>query len=179
MSKPYPPRPLSTIRQPTFYPQPRGLLWQMSENGTLPEADRALHDDNKLLPVLDPQACEVCRRITISALTMKTAPYGFKHHTSERALLSSANLGCRMCLWVCFALFFEPSLEGQVEKGGTRAPKPDETSSRYRYPPILHYSESLRGITILNPYETTNRNILRVYTNHCPSSSKTLVQQLI
>jgi hypothetical protein len=78
MSKPYPPRPLPTIRQPTYYPQPRGLLWQMSENGTLPEADRALHDDNKLLPVLDPQACEVCRRITISALTIKTAPYGFK-----------------------------------------------------------------------------------------------------
>jgi hypothetical protein len=177
MSKPYPPRPLPTIRQPTFYPQPRGLPWQMSENGTLPDAVRALHDDNKLLPVLDPRACEVCRRITISALTIKTAPYGFKHHTSERALLSSTGLGCKMCLWVCFALFFEPSLEGQVEKWATRAPSPYDCG--YRYPPILHYSESLRGITILNPYEATNRNILRVYTNRCPSSSKTLVQQLI
>jgi hypothetical protein len=97
-----------------------------------------------------------------------------------------------MCLWVCSALFFEPSLEGQAEKWGTRAARFEiapryqlelaarpGTSSGYRYPPILHYSESLRGLTILNPYETTNRNILRVYTNHCPSSSKTLVQQLI
>jgi hypothetical protein len=147
--------------------QPRGLLWQMSENGTYPDADRALHDDSKLLPVLDPQACEVCRRITISALTIKRAPHGFKHHSSERDLLSSANLGCRMCLWVCSALFFEPSIEGQAEKWGTRAPG---NPSGYRYPPILHYSESLRGISILNPYETTNRNILRVYTNYCPSS---------
>jgi hypothetical protein len=153
----------------------------MSENGTYPDADRALHDDNKLLPVLDPQACEVCRRITISALTTKRAPYGFRHHSSERALLPSANLGCRMCLWVCSALFFEPSLEGQAEKWGTRAPipvilqrlepRPTGNFSEYRYPPILHYSESLRGIIILNPYETTNRNILRVYTNYCPSSS--------
>jgi len=179
MSRPYPPYPLPTIQRPTFYPQPRGLLWQMSENGTYPDADQALHDDNKLLPVLDPQACEVCRKITISVLTLKRAPYGFKHHSSERALLSSANLGCRMCLWVCSALFFEPSLEGQAEKWGTRAPakrlggepRPAGNSSGYRYPPILHYSESLRGIIILNPYETTNRNILRVYTNYCPSSS--------
>jgi hypothetical protein len=161
--------------------QPRGLLWQMSENGTYPDADRALHDDDKLLPVLDPQACEICRRITISALTIKRAPYGFRHYSSERALLSSANLGCRMCLWVCSALFFEPSLEGQAEKWGTRAPipvilqrlepRPTGNFSEYRYPPILHYSESLRGIIILNPYEKTNRNILRVYTNYCSSSS--------
>jgi hypothetical protein len=162
----------------------RGLLWQMSEYGTYPDVDRALHDDDTLQPVLDPKACKVCRTITLSALTMNKEPYGFKHHSSERDLLSAADSGCRMCLWVCSALFFEPSLEGQAEKSGTRAP-PVATAlnghqGKYSYPPILRFSQSLKGITILNPYETTNRNILRAYTNARQSSSySTWHKQLI
>lgn len=150
--------------------KPHGFLFQMPENGTYPDADRILRHDNAQLQVLDPQPCEVCRTITLSALTRKRAPYGFKHHSSQRTLLDSADQGCRLCLWVCHALFLEPGLEGHPDKEGTRAPKGHFKEHQYQYPPILRYSQSLGGIEILNPFEETGRNILRVYTDYCSYS---------
>lgn len=126
-------------------------------------------DDNSRLLVLDPQDCEICQSITILVLTTKAAPYGLEHHSSKEALLLSANQGCRLCIWVCFASFFEPWLEGQAEKDGTRPPTEGIfplRSVRHQYAPILRYSKSLRGITILNPYEAADWHALRVYTNY-------------
>jgi hypothetical protein len=166
--------------------RPRALRWQVSENGTYPDEDRVLTDDNSRLLVLDPQACEICQGITISALTTKAAPYGFEHHSSKEALLLSANQGCRLCIWVCFASFFEPWLEGQAEKDGTRPPtegvfplRSALRPVRHQYAPILRYSKSLRGITILNPYEATDRNVLRVYTNYRSFSPRSPYKLLI
>lgn len=163
VSGPFPESSFKPASKPT--PKPPGLLWEVSEHGTYPEFDQALMDDDALLPVLDPQACKVCQMITVPALTY---PNGFEHHSTEEALLSAANRGCRLCLWVCSALFLEPWLEGKVEKRATRAPT--QNIGWYQYPPILRFSRTLRGIKIVNPYEATERNILRVYTNSCPSS---------
>ena len=77
---------------------PRAFLLQEPENGIYPKLDFTFTDDNLRLLVLEPEVCEVCRTITISALTMKEAPYGFKHRSSEQALLMSADKGCRLCL---------------------------------------------------------------------------------
>lgn len=143
--------------------QPGALHWQISENGTYPDFDLILATCKGELPTLDSQACEVCRQITISDLSNPNPPYGYKHHQSETALIASANKGCRLCIWVCHALFFEPQLEGTVEKWATRAP--EFRRSRYRYPPILRFSASRKGITVRPSYEETERNILRVYTS--------------
>ena len=150
----------------------RGFLLQEPENGTYPKLDYTFTDDVSRLLVFEPEACEVCGTITISALTMKEAPYGFKHHSSQQALLSSADKGCRLCLWVCYAMYLEPWIQGHADQSGTRAPAAwhhafdPSQEQQASFPPILRYSKSVRGIRILNPVEATDRNILRVYTNH-------------
>lgn len=159
----------------------RGLLWQASEDGTYPDVDRCVHNHVERLLVLDPELCWMCEKLTFSVLVAEAEPFGYKHHGRMTDLLSAADRGCRMCIWICSALFFQPWLEGQHEKGGTRAPVPEDyltsspdgrqvfmrsNHSGYRYPPILRYSRSANGIIIRNPHETTERNILRIYTNH-------------
>jgi hypothetical protein len=94
----------ASCRTPAIFVLPTQMLTQDCENGTYPDTDRTLTEDNTRLRVLDPQACSLCQTVTISALTRTDSPYGFKHHSSQHELLRSADRGCRLCLWVCYAL---------------------------------------------------------------------------
>ena len=152
-------------------PQPNALEWQISDNGTYPEFDRTIETYKGQLPTLDPQACETCREITISDLLKVDPPYGYEHHSSEKYLLASASKGCRLCIWICYALFLDPLLEGTTDKWATRAPIREALKRHYRYPPILRFSKTRGGLRIQNPFEYTERNILRLYTSWgvCPN----------